>query len=189
MKSTTWKHPVALVLILLSSGLCSQQSVAAQTKPPKYKDVMVEFILPGLREIAPVEVPLKRFVGVGGAGGLACSGRRSDPANASLIHNYSYSMHARNFRGSQIVMINLTLKLERGDETEVSIQETLYVGHDEVREVSLPHNVKVKLYLKPPTPPEKKPASEVAKPVSEPLEPQIEEDTAIDDFQTLNPEP
>ena len=181
MKSINWKFPVVFVLILLSFGFCSQQSVAAQTKPPKYEAVIVKFILPGLGGIAPIEIPLKRFVGVGGAGGVACSGRRSDPANASLIYNYSYSMHARNFRGSQLVMVNLNLNLGTGNGQEISIKETLYVGYDQVREVSLPHNVKVKLYLKPPTPPEKKP-------VSEPVEPQIEEDASIDGSQTLNPD-
>lgn len=200
MKSTTWKHPVALVLILLSFGFCSQPGVAAQPKPSKYKAVMVELSIPGFREPIVREIPLNhRFGGgiSGGGGRSICGISAEDLKKGTEITNYFYSMSARNFRASQLAMVNLTLTLHQGntrivpqgDETGICLKERLYVGHDEVREVSLPHNVKVKLYLKPPTPPEKKPASEVAKPVSEPLEPQIEEDTAIDDSQTLNPEP
>ena len=199
MQSTTWKLPAALVLILLSFGLCSQQSVAAQTKPPKYKEVLVELSIPGFGDPLVREVPLNhRFGGgIGGGGGRTmCGMSAEDLKKGTEITNYFYSMSARNFRASQLVMVNLTLTLHQGntrivpqaDEIGLHLKETLYVGYDEVREVSLPHNVKVKLYLKPPTPPEKKPASETAQPVSEPLEPQIEGDSAIDDSQTLNPE-
>jgi hypothetical protein len=199
MKSTNWKLPAALVLILLSFGLCSQQSVAAQTKLPKYKAVIVELNIPGFREPLVKEVPLThRFEGgiSGGGGRSLCSLSAEELEKGTGITNYSFSMSARNFRTSQLVMVNLTLTLyqnntrivPQGDETGICLNQRLYVGYDEVREVSLPHNVKVKLYLKPPTPPEKKPAAEAAEPVSEPVEPQLQQDTAIDDSQTLNPD-
>lgn len=199
MKSTTWKLPAAFLLILLSFGFCSQPGVAAQPKPPKYKAVMVELNIPGFREPRISEVPFNhRFGGgTGGGGRSLCSLSAEELEKGTGITNYSFSMSARNFRTSQLVMVNLTLTLYQNntrilpqdDEPGICLKERLYVGYDEVREVSLPHNVKVKLYLKPPTPPEKKPKAKAAEPVSEPIEPQLQQNTAIDDSQTLNPEP
>ncbi|MBI4751191.1 MAG: hypothetical protein HY774_22155 [Acidobacteria bacterium] len=197
MKSTSSKLQTVLFLSLLMTGLCVSQSTIAQTKPPKYKAVTVELSIPGFGEPRISEIPLNhRFGGGGGGGRSLCSLSAEELEKGTGITNYSFSMSARNFRASQLVMVNLTLTLYQNntrilpqdDEPGICLKERLYVGYDEVREVSLPHNVKVKLYLKPLTPPEKKPKAKAAEPVSEPIEPQLQQNTAIDDSQALNPD-